>query len=741
MLAYEWGKQAINPGVTLWQSHAITILFSTALAVFGAYVALYRYRRQRDLAEEALRRNDAEYREVIEQANSIILRMNPEGRITFVNEFAERFFGWRKEEILGRNIVGTIVPEVESSGRDLAALLHDVCAHPDRFEANENENIRRDGSRAWIAWTNKLLRDETGHVAEILCIGNDVSRRKQAEQALRESEEMFRAITTSAQDAVIIHDQDATITYWNDAATTIFGYTPGEAVGRHLPTFLIPERFHPQFFEIVGRLRKSGRDIEGGSMLEVTVVRKGGEGFPAEISLASVMFRGKWRGIGIVRDITERKRAEQRLRDQTIALRSANQRLVELHEAAQAASRAKSEFLANMSHEIRTPMTAILGFAENLRAMDLSESEKRNAIDTICRNGEHLLQLINDILDLSKIEADKLAIQRVACSVFQIIADVRLMMQNRAGAKGLLLDVQYEGPLPETIHSDPGRLRQILANLVGNAVKFTETGGVRILARMAAQDAEPMLQIDVTDTGIGMTGQQIKRVFNSFTQADESTNRRFGGTGLGLAISRRLANLLGGDITVASELGEGSTFTVTIPTGPLAGVAVVDRPQADLAAPKETVTEPAAFVEAVDLDCRVLLAEDGLDNQRLISFILRKAGARVILAENGKIACDRIAAAAKSGESFDAVLMDMQMPVLDGYEATRRLRALGYRGPIIALTAHAMVGDREKCLEVGCDDYLSKPIDRERLLMVLADRVRRQRSKATTLGTSEDGTA
>jgi CheY-like chemotaxis protein len=256
---------------------------------------------------------------------------------------------------------------------------------------------------------------------------------------------------------------------------------------------------------------------------------------------------------------------------------------------------------------------------------------------------------------------------------------------------------------------------------------------------MAAQDAEPMLQIDVTDTGIGMTGQQIKRVFNSFTQADESTNRRFGGTGLGLAISRRLANLLGGDITVASESGEGSTFTLTIPTGPLAGVAVVDRPQADLAAPQETVTEPAAFVEAVDLDCRVLLAEDGLDNQRLISFILRKAGARVILAENGKIACDRIAAAAKSGESFDVVLMDMQMPVLDGYGATRRLRALGYRGPIIALTAHAMVGDREKCLEVGCDDYLSKPIDRERLLMVLADQVRRQRSEASAVAAREEG--
>ncbi|MHB9047134.1 MAG: ATP-binding protein, partial [Pirellulales bacterium] len=409
------------------------------------------------------------------------------------------------------------------------------------------------------------------------------------------------------------------------------------------------------------------------------------------------------------------EQSEAALRDYARALESANTELEELHHVAQVASRAKSDFLANMSHEIRTPMTAILGFAENLRAADLSEPEKRHAIDTISRNGEHLLQLINDILDLSKIEAGKLHVERIACSPLQIIADVRLMMQVRAGAKGLLFDVEYTGVIPETIHTDPMRLRQILVNLVGNAVKFTSMGGVRLAVRLAEDPCEPSIQFDVIDSGIGMTREQVDRLFRPFTQADETTTRRFGGTGLGLVISRRLANLLDGEITVQSEPGEGSVFSVRVPTGSLAGATMIDHPE-DAA----VVELPVESATPVRLEGRILLAEDGLDNQRLISFILKKAGAEVEVVENGLLACEKALAALQADQPFDAILMDMQMPVLDGYAATQRLREEGYRGPVIALTAHAMRGDREKCLRSGCDDYLSKPIDRANLLATVS---------------------
>jgi signal transduction histidine kinase/CheY-like chemotaxis protein len=443
------------------------------------------------------------------------------------------------------------------------------------------------------------------------------------------------------------------------------------------------------------------------------------------------------------------EQAEMELREYSVALESANKALAELHDTAQAATRAKSEFLANMSHEIRTPMTAILGFtdlvADEIGCCDECPRQEscpvpyknKDRLETIKRNGEHLLQLINDILDLSKIEAGKLLVEQVRCSPFQIVADVRALMQVRAAAKGLALEVDYAGAIPETIETDPMRLRQILVNLVGNAVKFTDAGHVRLAVRFVDDEAEPTIRFEVIDTGIGMTPEHIQKIFDPFTQADETMARRFGGTGLGLAISRRLANLLGGDITVQSTTGRGSCFGVVLPVGSTQGVALVERPNESVVAPDqgfEEPEEPARPAAAVTLDCRVLLAEDGLDNQRLISFVLRKAGAKVTVVENGQAACDRVASAAASGAPFDVILMDMQMPVLDGYEASRKLRAAKYSGPIVALTAHAMGGDRDKCLQAGCDDYLTKPIERARLLETVS-RYAMKGDRANVLGT------
>ena len=377
-----------------------------------------------------------------------------------------------------------------------------------------------------------------------------------------------------------------------------------------------------------------------------------------------------------------------------------------------AASAAKSTFLANMSHEIRTPLTAILGYAELLLEPDQSASDRHDCLQIVRRSAKHLLELINDILDLSKIEAGRMTIECIPCSAAQLISEVVSMIRPRAQEKKVALRLDFDGPIPERINTDPLRLRQILVNLLGNAIKFTTDGDVIVRVSCdRAPDNRGVLQVRIVDTGIGMTRDQLERIFQPFTQADDATTRRFGGTGLGLTISKRLTEMLGGDITVVSEPGVGSTFTVAIVVGDLSSAHWIH----GLTETTYTaVPEPSTRAETT-LRGRILLVEDGRDNQRLISTHLRRAGAEVVLAENGRSALDLI-----QSQAFDLVLMDMQMPEMDGYEATRAMRALGCRLPIIALTAHAMAGDRDKGIAAGCTDYLTKPIDKGQLLWTIA---------------------
>ena len=392
------------------------------------------------------------------------------------------------------------------------------------------------------------------------------------------------------------------------------------------------------------------------------------------------------------------------------------------HRRVEAATEAKAQFLVNISHEIRTPMTAILGFADLLYSeggISRTPQHRIAAIQTIKRNGEYLLELINDILDLSKIEAGKLEADRIRCSAVEVVADVVSLMQLKVNAKGLSLQVEFASPIPETIHTDPTRLRQILINVLGNAVKFTESGGIRVVVRLVGDDGdEPRLQVEIIDTGIGMTEEQITNVFKPFCQAETYTARKYGGTGLGLAISKHLTELLGGTMCVASKPEQGSTFTVTVGAGLLEGVKLLSNLNETTLEVQRDERKP--LVSQQKLHCRVLLAEDGPDNQRLISLVLKKAGVKITVADNGQIAVDLALTARAEGESYDVILMDMQMPVMDGYDATSRLRIEGYTGPIIALTAHAMSADRDKCLDVGCDDYMTKPIDHKKLISLVA---------------------
>ena len=422
-----------------------------------------------------------------------------------------------------------------------------------------------------------------------------------------------------------------------------------------------------------------------------------------------------------------------------VAIRTSE--LLVAKDAAEAASRAKSHFLANMSHEIRTPMTAILGYSSLLLQPSITPREREEFVQIIQRNGDHLLGIISDVLDISKIEAGRMTAERLPCSPVRLANEVISLMRPRAMAKGISLQVEYHGPIPEAICTDPTRLRQVLINLLGNAIKFTEVGGVRLVVSLLdpPQAPNPQIGFEVIDTGVGIQPEQWATIFQPFTQADSSTTRRFGGTGLGLAISKRLAQMLGGDIRGTSA-GKGSSFLLRVATGPLADIRLLAGSSEGLLATADA-PHPQPDPE-LRLSGRILLAEDGLDNRRFIAFVLHRAGAQVTVAEDGQAAVACVQAAQAAGQPFDVILMDIQMPVMDGIEATRQLRQRGYTGPIIALTAHAMAEDRQKCLTAGCNDYATKPIERQKFLATIAAWTARGRSPdAAPAASPQAGTA
>jgi signal transduction histidine kinase/ActR/RegA family two-component response regulator len=418
------------------------------------------------------------------------------------------------------------------------------------------------------------------------------------------------------------------------------------------------------------------------------------------------------RMVGVNFDVTDRRDADAELRA--------------AREQAESANRAKSEFLANMSHEIRTPLTAILGCADAL-APRLKEDDPKQMAEMIRNQGRLLMGILNDVLDLSKIEAGKLEIRREPASLPPILSDVRGLMQGMADEKKLTLETVYETPIPERFETDPLRLRQVLINLVGNAIKFTVSGSVRLRVACDTSGPEATLSLAVEDTGIGISRERLAVIFEAFQQGDQGVARQVGGTGLGLTICQRLVHLLGGEIEVASEVRQGSRFTVRLPIGPS------DR--LSLHAPAEVERrDEAAATRARDsiellLPSRVLIAEDTRSIQFMLQRMLAGLVNKVTVVANGREAIDELRRAREAGKPYHVVLMDMQMPMLDGFQATEQLRAEGWRTPIVALTAAAMAGDRDRCLAAGCDDYLPKPIEQQQLLAVLVKQYNRTRTR------------
>jgi PAS domain S-box-containing protein len=710
----------------VWVALATSVVGWAALSL--VFYHLLRVRERKLLgAHQALTASEARWRTLFENARDAILWADQRtGIIIDCNPAAETLLERPRHEIIGRPHTLVHPPAQAEYYRELFAQ------HARGGGAHGPLEVDVVTSRGTVKHTHlSATTAEVDGLAIVQGVFCDVTAFAEARRALHEEKRRAELILQTAMDGFVVLSTDGVILDANHAFA--------ETVGRPVAA-LCDKRFAElETARTPEAAREFWADVQraGAARFETRVRHALGHAVDLELSANYVKCGAHESFYVFARDITARKRAEAQLHESNAVIvdalererRAASQLAAALEQleaasrAAQAANQAKSEFIANMSHEIRTPMTAILGYIDLMgegcpARCEYGCGEHREHLETVARNARYLIQIINDILDLSKIEAGKLSLERIPTAPGQLLADIESLMTVRAAEHGIAFSITYDTPVPETVLTDPTRLRQVLINLTGNAIKFTERGSVRVAARFvpaALPGANGRLEFDVVDTGIGMRPEQLATLFQPFTQADSSTTRRYGGTGLGLTISKRLAALLGGDIRVCTTLGQGSVFTVSIDAG-------VDGTGPMCASPaRETHFEPDPAAPLPTLDgCRVLVADDGQDNRRLVSALLKRAGATATVAENGQDALDAVRRAAAAGQPFDAILLDMQMPVLDGYSAAATLRASGCTIPIIALTAHAMRGDREKCLSAGCDEYVCKPVNRGVLIRTIA---------------------
>ena len=640
--------------------------------------------------EQALAASESRFRMIGETAPVGIFLANAEGELTYINPWWAEKVGRTVEQMLGRGWLESV------------ADIDDFMSDPP-FRNFEPGMIRRrqvhfravDGSDLWMETHNAAEFDGAGRVKGFAGAGVDVTAQRQMSEELAERGRQLTELADNVTDAIIRLGPDGSCLYASPSTEQVFGRPVEQVVGSHFGDAIDPED-KPRVFGMLDRL-VTGRQKRALVAFRTPASAEGREGRWFEASCAAISHPddpAKDHILASVRDISHTKRLEAELR--------AAQR------EAEAAAQAKSAFLANMSHEIRTPMNGVIGFTDLLDQSEL-DPDQRHHVQMIAESGRTMMQLLNDILDGSKIESGQMTVSSEPLDLHEKITSIGRLLQPLAQQKNVVLETEVDPALPAAILGDRLRLRQVMQNLIGNAIKFTENGKVTVAVKVV-EDARAV-ELSVTDTGIGIAPENLERIFESFTQADATVARRYGGSGLGLAITRQLVELMGGRISVASTLGQGSTFTVTLPL-----VAVSEEAASVCSEPPE-----AAAIRSFE-GLRVLVAEDNEINQHLIRTMIGKIGGSSLIVGDGAAAIAAVEQACAVGEPFDLVLMDLQMPGLDGLEATRLLRERGFdaeRVPIVALTANAYDDDVEPCHAAGMQGHVAKPLTLGALSRVL----------------------
>jgi PAS domain S-box-containing protein len=677
-------------------------------------------------AEAALQARDQYQRALLDNFPFMVWLKDNESRFLAVNaRFAAAFGQPSAASLLGQTDALITTPELAAAYRadDLAVL---ASGQPKRVE----ELIETGGACRWFE-TYKSPLSLDGKVIGTVGYARDITEDKLAADALRDSEDRFRRILQEVDSiAMQGYSADGTTRFWNPASEKLYGYSAAEAIGSNLLELIIPQEMRPSVRQAIEAMGRSGVATPPQELL---LQHK--DGSRVAVFSSHVVLQAPGRApefFCIDVDLAERNRADAELErhryhlEELVELRTAE--LAEAKEGAEAASRAKSTFLANMSHEIRTPMNAILGLTY-LLLQEITDSRQRAQLGKVNDAAQHLLGIINDVLDLSKIEVGRLTLEETDFSLLEVIDDTLNLLDERIRAKGLHLRRQIDPAIPACLRGDPLRLGQVLLNFVSNAVKFSERGNISVRARLVESvGTTALLRLEVADQGVGLSSEQQARLFQPFVQADQSTTRKYGGTGLGLAICQRLATLMHGEVGVCSEPGVGSTFWLNVRLQrPQAGAPALagDLPAAaDRSAAQASVQPlPADQIRRPHYrNLRLLLVEDDLVNQEVARALLLAVGLQVDVVGNGAQAVERLRATEPgSADDYALVLMDMQMPVMDGPEATRLIRQLPGRGllPIVALTANAFDDDRQRCLEAGMNDHLAKPTNPTRLYEML----------------------
>ena len=512
-------------------------------------------------------------------------------------------------------------------------------------------------------------------------LNNLLKATAKAEKALQSSETRMRSITNSANDAILIIDQKGVITYWNPAAERIFGYVESEVLGKDLHNLLAPEKYHEAFKNAFPLFVETGEGSAIGKTLDLEAIRKDGSIIPVQLSLSSLKIDGNWNAVGILRDTTERKLIEESL--------------IKAKQESEAANKAKSVFLSNMSHEIRTPLNAIIGFSQLInREKDLSDRQKEY-INSIIKAGEHLLELINEILELSKIEAGRIVLNTSTIDLHSLCEDIKMMFSEKAKEKNLQLIFECTDKLPRYVVIDEGKFRQILVNIIGNAIKFTEEGGIAVRVQTNRDNnGKNYLIVEVQDSGPGISEVELGKLFKHFEQTSSGVNKG-SGTGLGLALSKELALLMGGDINVSSKTGEGSIFTIK-----------VEYKEGNLDEIEKLETNRIISIANHDKKYKIMVVDDKEENLKVTVNLLNVVGFETIEAIDGKDTIDKL-----SKTRPDLILMDMRMPVMDGYEAIRIIKSMEkfMDIPIVALTASTFEDEKKRIEALKIEGYIRKP--------------------------------